>query len=91
MKPSRKFSRDFLVSELELPDMAIEDEVVDTTRWTLIREIVFQLPETGQFFLTQYSVGATESQYTKPWDEMDEVDCFEVVEKEVITKNWVRV
>jgi len=40
----------------------ISDEIVDTTRWSIIHTVVFTTPElpVGQAYMVHYSVGATE-------------------------------
>lgn len=46
----------------------IRDEIVDTSRWSIIHHIVIQRVEDGRFFADSYSVGATESQDESPWE-----------------------
>ena len=36
-----KFKKSFLMDELDLPWSALEDVVVDTTRWSTVHEIIF--------------------------------------------------
>jgi len=89
---SVKFSKDFLVDELNLPDnddIVMLDEIIDHSRWSVIHNIVFE--HEGKFYQTGYSVGATESQYESPWEYDDEVECTEVELKEVMVKQWVTV
>ncbi len=84
-----KFKREFLVNELDLPYSAIEDKVVDNSRWSIQHEIIFEYE--GKFYITQYSVGATECQDERPWEYDDEVDCTEVVKQEIKVMAWVPV
>ena len=87
-----KFSKDFLVDELDLPDnddIVMLDEIVDSSRWSIIHNIVFE--HEGKFYQTGYSVGATESQDEGPWEYDDEVECTEVELKEVMVKQWIAV
>ena len=56
----------------------VEDKIVDNSRWSIRHEAVLQHKETGKFYVTHYSVGATENQDEKPY----EYD-MEVVLKEV--------
>lgn len=84
-----KFKREFLVNELGLPHNAIEDNVVDNSRWSIQHEIVFE--HEGKFYQTYYSVGATEIQYERPWEYDDEVECAEVVKQEIKVMAWVPV
>ena len=53
-----KFSKDYLKNELLLPyENAIVDNIIDTTRWSIVHEIVFA--DKGKFYMTTYSEGAT--------------------------------
>jgi hypothetical protein len=82
-----KFKKEFLIDELDLPYSAIEDKVIDNSRWSIHHEIVFE--HEGKFYRTYYSVGATECQDEEPWEYDDEVDCTEVVQKEITVMAWV--
>lgn len=85
-----KFSKDYLEDELFLPyENAIVDNIIDTTRWSIVHEIVFS--DKGKFYMTTYSEGATECQDEKPWEYDDEVECVEVELREVKVKKWVPV
>lgn len=85
-----KFSRDYLMKELDLPyDNTIVDNIIDTTRWSIIHEIVFENNE--KFYMTTYSEGATECQDERPWEYEDEVECEEVELREVKVKKWMPV
>lgn len=83
-----KFGKDFLVDELDLPDSAIEDNIYDTRRWSEDHEIVFKYD--GKYYQACYSCGATEMQDESPWEYEDEIDCTEVVQKEILVKKWVK-
>ncbi len=83
------FKREFLVDELDLPWSAKEDKVVETSRWSTFHEIVFH--HEGKYYQTCYSVGSTECQDERPWEDENEVDCTEVELKEVLVKQWVPV
>lgn len=37
-----KFTKDFLMDELDLPYSAIEDKVLDNSRWSIFHEIIFE-------------------------------------------------
>ena len=85
-----KFSRDYLKNELDLPySNTIVDRIIDTTRWSIIHEIVFA--DKGKFYMTIYSEGATECQDERPWEFDDEIECEEVELREVKIKKWVPV
>lgn len=54
------------------------------SRWSLHYEMVFKYED--KYYLTTYSVGATESQDESPYQyEPDEIECQEVVPVEVVT------
>ena len=86
----KKFSKDYLKDELDLPySNTIVDKIIDTTRWSVLHEIVFE--DNGKFYQTTYSVGATEMQDECPWEYVDEVECEEVELREVTIIKWVPV
>ena len=91
MARTKVFSRDYLMDELDLPyENTIVNRIVDTTRWSIIHEIVFE--DNGKFYMTTYSEGATECQDEKPWEyNDDEIECTEVELKEVKVKKWIPV
>lgn len=48
MAKVKVFSRDYLVNECELPWYgAVVDRIIDTTRWSIVHEIVFE--DNGKF------------------------------------------
>ena len=85
----KKFSKKYLTEELNLPLSALEDDIIDTSRWSIQHKIVFKDDE--KYWKTWYSVGATECQDEKPWDDIDEVECTEVEKKIVQVERWVEV
>lgn len=75
-----KFSKEFL-TEAIYEGPTISDEIVDTSRWSVIHRRVFE--HEGKFYETTYSVGATECQDEGPYEyEDDEIECKEVFRKE---------
>jgi hypothetical protein len=55
----------------------IEDEIVDTTRWSILTKLTFKFGD--KFYQTTYSKGATEYQDESPFEnEDDEIECKEV-------------
>jgi len=84
-----KFETEFLKNELDLPYGAIEDNIVDNSRWSIHREIIFE--HEGKFYRTHYSEGATECQDERPWESEDEVECTEVTQQEIKVMAWVPV
>lgn len=85
----KKFRKDYLTNELELPDSAIVDKIIDTNRWSIIHKIVFE--DKGKFYQTTYSEGATEYQDESPWEYEDMIECTEVELREVKVKKWMPV
>ena len=85
------FNKEYLTKELGLPYdcKLIEDDIIDTTRWSIVHEIVFE--DKGKFYMTTYSEGATEYQDERPWEYENEVKCTEVELKEVKVKKWIPV
>ncbi len=82
-------SKDFMREALCLPYDAIEDNIIDNTRWSIIHEIIFEY--NNKFYRTEYSIGATEMQDECPWDYMDEVECEEVIQKPITVMSWTPV
>lgn len=91
MVRTKVFSKDYLMDELDLPyENTIVNRIVDTTRWSIIHEIVFE--DNGKFYMTTYSSGVTEMQDERPWEyDNDEIECTEVELKEVKVKKWIPV
>ena len=89
-----KFSKEFLVNTLyEYGDGGekISDEVYDTTRWSILSEMIFKFKD--RFYLVCYSRGATEQQMEEPFEyDGDEIECQEVqqVEKVVLVGEAVK-
>lgn len=88
---TKKFSREYLTKELGLPYdcCPIEDNIIDTSRWSIIHEIIFE--DGGKFYRTTYSEGATEMQWEEPWGYEEEVECEEVELREVTVNKWLPV
>lgn len=84
---TRTFTKEYLKNELDLPYSAIKDTIVDTSRWSVQHEIIFEFQ--GKFYRTYYSVGATEMQDERPWEYDDTVECTEVEIKQVLVSKWV--
>lgn len=87
---TKDFSRDYLVNELDLPFTAVEDNIIDNSRWSIRHKIVFKDVD-GKFYQTTYSVGATECQEERPWEYESTVKCTEVAKKPVVVEQWVPV
>ena len=90
----KDFTKEYLKEELELPwndDLVQEDKITDTSRWSVIHDLIFKDPADGKFYATYYSIGATENQDESPWEYGSTIECNEVELKEVIVKQWVSV
>jgi hypothetical protein len=84
-----KLKTEFLKNELDLPYGAIEEEIIDESRWSLTLEIIFEYE--GKYYQTWYSKGKTEMQDESPWEYEDEAECTEVEKKLVQVEKWVPV
>ena len=69
----------------------VRDDLVDTSRWSEIHDVVIKRLSDGKFFMDSYSVGATEVQDERPWEYSDP-NFVEVVpvEKTVIVYEEVK-
>jgi len=66
----------------------VYDKIYDTSRWSEHHEQVFRIGD--RFFMTGYSVGATEMQDESPYEyEGEWVEVTEVVPKEVTVTKYV--
>lgn len=84
-----KFSKEYLKDNLDLPYSALEDKIVDTSRWSIHHSIIFE--DQGKFYKTYYSEGATEMQDESPWEYDNEIECTEVHIVEKLVKVWEAV
>lgn len=68
----------------------VQSELVDTSRWSNIHEVVYKDLDSGKFYSSTYSVGATECQDESPYEyDGEEIEFTEVVPKEVIKIEYV--
>jgi hypothetical protein len=60
----------------------VQNEIVDSDRWSLVHDCVIKDLETGLFYDASYSVGATEMQDESPFEyaETDENGLVELME-----------
>jgi hypothetical protein len=93
--PSKTFDKEELklvIGEDSESLKLIEDDITDTGRWTVHHKMIFEDVETGKFYLTNYSVGATEQQDEYPFEYApDEISCVEVKPVEKIVIKYVKV
>ena len=75
-----QFTKEFMQECVLYEDDGVEiirDDIVDTSRWSEIHEIVFKYE--GKFYASGYSCGLTEYQDENPWEYDDDlIECFEV-------------
>lgn len=70
----------------------IQEELVDTSRWSHIYERIYKDLNTGKFYATTYSSGATECQDERPYEYDGEmVELVEVVPTEVVKIEYLPV
>jgi len=73
------FDKDFMFDVIDNESNnaeLISDEIIDTTRWSIIHRIIFK--KDNKYYSTTYSEGATEYQDEAPWEYDDMVECREV-------------
>lgn len=76
MEFKKQWLQDLVWEDVEDGEI-IENDVVDTSRWSIHYNLVFKFND--KFYNTSYSRGATESQYEDPFEyEDDEIECVEV-------------
>ena len=79
-----------LLKELDVPwggKCVVEDKIVDTTRWTVVHEVVFAYE--GRHYRVDVHAPATERQDDMdPFNECDPVTCIEVEQVERLVKVW---
>lgn len=83
-----KFAKEFLQQLDDEPTAEIvEDIITDNSRWSIHHRRVFKFED--KFYLTHYSVGATEMQDEQPYEyDSDEIECPEVREVAKLMKAY---
>lgn len=79
--PKITLPKELMLDLLEDETDVILDTIVDTSRWSIIHELIFR--HEGKLYRTDYRVGATEQQDESPWEYEKEVECIEVEEYQV--------
>jgi hypothetical protein len=70
----------------------VHTDLIDTSRWSNIHEVVYQDLNTSKYWHSTYSVGATECQDESAYEnDGDEIEFTEVVPKEVTVIEYVAV
>jgi len=93
----KKFKSSYL-KDLGLPNECLqgvihENEITDSSRWSLGYRVVFSFPDQndGTAWEAFYSAGATEYQDESPWEYDDEVECTLVRKVPVTIEVWDEV
>lgn len=69
----------------------IKSEMFDTSRWSHHYQRIYKDLDTGKFYSTTYSSGATECQDERPYEyDGPEVEFTEVVAREKVVVEYVR-
>jgi len=69
----------------------IECNIVANSRWSIQKLGVFLHIPTQKYYEFGWSIGSTEMQNEEPYEYDKQVEVCEVVEKEVLRKEWVDV
>ena len=67
--------------------ITVETNIVDSSRWSIIYEGIFEYCPTGKFYSMSWSVGATEQQDERPFEYYDP-EPVEVHQVEKMVKVW---
>jgi hypothetical protein len=68
----------------------IQNDLVGSDRWSLAYKMIFSF--NGKYYVSCYSVGATEMQDEKPYEySPDMIECTEVVKKKVLVDSFVPI
>lgn len=83
------FKKVFLREIEDNPDVeVVQEEILDTTRWSIIYERIFKYKE--KYYKTTFSVGATECQPERAYDDdPNEVECPEVFPVQTMITTYV--
>jgi len=69
----------------------IEKKIVDTSRWSIQYEGIFQHTPTGKFYSVDWQIGATEYQDESPFEYEKEVEFTEVAPQEITVIKYLPV
>lgn len=68
----------------------VEDDIIESTRWSILHKGVFKHIPTNKYYVLYWSVGATEYQDERPF-ECEEPKPIEVQQVEKTVKVWENV
>ena len=86
MKLTREEAQSIVYEDLE-DWKTVETNIVDSSRWSIIYESIFEHIPSGKFYLMSYSVGATEQQDEQAF-EYEDPEPVEVHQVEKVVKVW---
>jgi hypothetical protein len=93
MKISKQLATDIMYGDTNPDEIEIIwTELVDTTRWGTLHNVIFRIVEDDRHYRLTYETGSGDSDYTSAdtdWGEMVEV--VEVEQKPVTTYVWEKV
>jgi len=69
----------------------VENQIIENSRWSIIKEGVFKRASDGTFWKISWSEGATEEQEEMPFEYAKEVTFTRVEKREVTVERWVEV
>jgi hypothetical protein len=76
------WQEDWFDGEPALIFKLIQSELIDTSRWSNIHEVIYQDLTSNKFYSSTYSVGATECQDERAYEnDSDEIELTEVFAK----------
>lgn len=89
-------NREYLRHEIGLPGEPyddrfeiVEDRITSNSRWSIHHELIIKFD--GDYYMAEYSVGATELQEEEPWEYDNEVTFTRVKPVEVTVMKYVPV
>ncbi len=89
MKINKKIVQSILFNE-STDGKIIKDEITSNGRWSINHRMIFLYKD--KFYMTGYSVGATECQNESPFEfDPAEIECEEVHQVEKVVKVWEKV
>jgi hypothetical protein len=90
MKFPKKVLKDLAWGETPEGYGVVRNDITGNGRWSIHHQMIFR--KDASFYETSYSVGATENQEEHPYDySPDEIECEEVVPREVTVIEYVKV
>jgi hypothetical protein len=97
----RKVSREVLYDLWGVPfdpDEELGVRILDTIdgdhgRWESYHTVIFKAPDDGLIYSADYSLGLTENQDQRPWEDEDEITLTNVEsrQRQVVVTDWIPV